>query len=361
MQKKNKRRRKNAKIKLPLWLGVFLTLLCAAAALLRTQPWAQTDEKTTPTAAMPDGTLCVRFLDVGQGDSILLGCDGAYMLVDGGSVSQSQFLVSRLNRLEVKSLDYVVNTHPDEDHCGGLAGVLARYPAQHVYASVTEHTTRAFENVAKYADAQGSSIEMPELGTSWQLGEATVELIGPVEDFDETNNQSLILRVDYGQTSFLLTGDMEVEAEEALLRAGANVRADILKVGHHGSTTSTSQAFLNAVSPSIAVISAGEGNDYGHPHEQTLTALQTRQIELYRTDTQGEIIMISDGETITVTTDPTSREAPTTAAAYVGNVNSRIVHSANCAKLPGEKNRVPFDELEQALALGYEKHSCIPD
>lgn len=358
MQKKRTGNRKNTKKKLPIWLSIVL-LLCAAAALLRTEPWQQVqpDESTV----LPHGTLCVRFLDVGQGDSILLGCEGEYMLVDGGSVSESQFLVSRLNRLQVDRLAYVVNTHPDEDHCGGLAGVLVCYPAQHVFACVTEHTTRAFENVAKYADAQGSAIEIPQLGASWKLGEATVELIGPVEDYDETNNQSLILRVDYGRTSFLLTGDMEAEAEQALLLAGANVRADVLKIGHHGSTTSTSQTFLDTVSPSIAVISAGEGNEYGHPHEQTLAALQTREVEVYRTDTQGEIIMTSDGETITVTTDPTSREAQETAAAYVGNVNSRIVHSASCAKLPGEKNRVPFDTLQQALELGYQKHSCIPD
>lgn len=358
MQRKRAKNKKKAQKKLPIWLSIAL-FLCAAAAILRAAPWQRSQPDASP--ALPHGTLCVRFLDVGQGDGILLGCEGEYMLVDGGSVSESQFLVSRLSRLQVEKLAYVVNTHPDEDHCGGLAGVLARYPAQHVYACVTGHTTRAFENVAKYADAQGSAIEIPKLGASWQLGEATVELIGPVGDYDETNNQSLILRVEYGQTSFLLTGDMEAEAEQALLLAGANVRADVLKVGHHGSATSTSQAFLDAVSPSIAVISVGEGNEYGHPHEQTLTALQTRDIEVYRTDTQGEIIMTSDGETITVTTDPTSREAPETAAAYVGNLNSRIVHSASCAKLPGEKNRVPFDTLEQALALGYQKHSCIPD
>lgn len=281
------------------------------------------------------------------------------MLVDGGSVSESQFLVSRLSRLQVETLSYVVNTHPDEDHCGGLAGVLARYPVGHVYASVTQHTTKAFEDFAKYANAQGRAVEVPQTGTSWQLGEATIALIGPVEAYSDTNNQSLILRVEYGQTSILLTGDMEAEAEAALLDAGVDVHADLLKVGHHGSATSSSAAFLEAVSPSIAVISVGADNAYGHPHEQTIEALEDRNIAIYRTDTQGEIIVTSDGETINVTTDATSRDVPDTAAPYVGNSNSKIVHSANCAKLPSKKNRVEFETVEQALALGYQKHSCI--
>lgn len=345
----------------PVWVYLLLVLVLAAGAFLRAQTTQQPeDEAAGVQNGQPlDGVLTVRFLNVGQGDSVLLACNGAAMLLDGGSVSEGQFLVSRLNRLGVQTLNYVVNTHPDEDHCGGLAGVLAKYPAEHVYASVTEHTTKAFSNVVKYAEQQDKQIEVPEAGDSWGLGDATVTVIGPVAQYDDTNNGSLVLRVDYGETSFLFTGDMEKQAEADLLASGANVRADVLKVGHHGSVTSTSDSFLAAVQPSIAVISAGEGNDYGHPHKETMQKLEAYPLTIYRTDTQGEIIVKSDAMTLTVTTDPTSREAADETAAYVGNINSQIVHSAACAKLPSEQNRMYFETLEEAEAAGFKPHTCI--
>ena len=173
--------------------------------------------------------------------------------------------MSRLNRLDVTELTYVVNTHPDEDHCGGLAAVLAKYPAEHVYSSVTEYTTKVFSNVVKYTEEQGRQIEVPQTGTHWSLGSAAVTVIGPVQEYSDPNNGSLVLRVDYGGTSFLFTGDMEQKAEGDLLESGADVRADVLKAGHHGSPTSSSEAFLTAVQPSVAVISVGADNDYGHP------------------------------------------------------------------------------------------------
>ena len=307
-----------------------------------------------------DETLTVRFLDVGQGDSILLACGDETMLIDGGPVEEGQFLVSRLNRLDVTGLTYVVNTHPDEDHCGGLAAVLAKYPAEHVYSSVTEYTTKVFSNVVKYADEQGHPVEVPQTGDSWTLGSASVQIIGPVQTYSDPNNGSLVLRVDYGGTSFLFTGDMEQKAEADLMDSGANVRADVLKAGHHGSPTSSSEAFLEAVAPSIAVISVGEDNDYGHPSADVLARLEALGTTIYRTDTQGEIIITSDGQTLTVTTDPTSREpAAGKDAPFIGNRNSMIVHSANCAKLPGEDNRVYFNTAEEAEEYGYQKHTCI--
>ena len=311
------------------------------------------------TAAGDSAGLSIHFIDPGQTSSALLLCGGQAMLIDGGSVSEGQFLVSRLSRLGVSELDYVVNTHPDEDHCGGLAGVLAKYPAQHVYSSVTEHTTKVFSNVVKYAEEQGRQIEVPQTGDSWYVGDAAVTCIGPVGTYSDSNNGSLVLRVDFGETSFLFTGDMEQKAEGDLLETGADVRAAVLKVGHHGSQTSSSQAFLEAVEPSIAVISVGEGNDYGHPSADVLSRLEALGAELYRTDTQGEIIVRSDGQTLTVTTDKTSRTPSAEQMQYVGNKNSQILHSPDCAKLPSEENRVYFESVEQAEIAGYKKHTCI--
>ena len=335
-------RKKKNQQKLLWWLTPVLLLAVLAIwfggeALGRGFQWlsdSQTSESTTTAQKVPsDEMLTVRFLDVGQGDSILLSCGEDTMLIDGGPVEEGQFLVSRLNRLDVTELTYVVNTHPDEDHCGGLAAVLAKYPAEHVYSSVTEYTTKVFSNVVKYTEEQGRQIEVPQTGTHWSLGSAAVTVIGPVQEYSDPNNGSLVLRVDYGGTSFLFTGDMEQKAEGDLLESGADVHADVLKAGHHGSPTSSSEAFLTAVQPSVAVISVGADN---------------------------EIIIVSDGETLSITTDPTSREpAAGKDAPFVGNRNSMIVHSASCAKLPGEENRIYFNSAEEAEEYGYKKHTCI--
>ena len=357
-------RKKKSAGRMPLWLYVLIVVAIALVTYFRTSGEPEGGDPQPPAASAAaqqtpaDETLTVRFLDVGQGDSILLACGDETMLIDGGPVEEGQFLVSRLNRLDVAELTYVVNTHPDEDHCGGLAAVLAKYPAEHVYSSVTEYTTKVFSNVVKYADEQGHPVEVPQAGDSWTLGSASVQVIGPVQTYSDPNNGSLFLRVDYGGTSFLFTGDMEQNAEADLMDSGANVRADVLKVGHHGSPTSSSEAFLEAVAPSIAVISVGEDNDYGHPSADVLARLEALGAAIYRTDTQGEIIITSDGQTLTVTTDPTSRE-PAAGKDAPFNRNSMIVHSANCAKLPGEDNRVYFNTAEEAEEYGYQKHTCI--
>ena len=362
-------RRKKKPQRIPWWLTpvillAVLTVRFGGEALGKGAQWLSdslTSESSVTTQEAPSGeTLTVRFLDVGQGDSILLACRDETMLIDGGPVEEGQFLVSRLNRLDVTELTYVVNTHPDEDHCGGLAAVLAKYPAEHVYSSVTEYTTKVFSNVVKYTEEQGKQIEVPQTGTHWSLGSAAVTAIGPVQEYSDPNNGSLVLRVDYGGTSFLFTGDMEQKGEADLLEAGTNVKADVLKAGHHGSPTSSSEAFLTAVQPSIAVISVGEDNDYGHPGADVLARLEALGTKIFRTDTQGEIIVISDGAELSVTTDSTSREpAAGKDAPFIGNRNSMIVHSANCAKLPGEDNRVYFNSAEEAEEYGYQKHTCI--
>ena len=221
------RKQKNQQ-KLPWWLTPVLLLVVLAIwfggeALGRGFQWlsdSQTSESTTTAQKVPsDETLTVRFLDVGQGDSILLSCGEDTMLIDGGPVEEGQFLVSRLNRLNVTELTYVVNTHPDEDHCGGLAAVLAKYPAEHVYSSVTEYTTKVFSNVVKYTEEQGRRIEVPQTGTHWSLGSAAVTVIGPVQEYSDPNNGSLVLRVDYGGTSFLFAGVLALS--DAIQKTGA--------------------------------------------------------------------------------------------------------------------------------------------
>jgi competence protein ComEC len=207
-----------------------------------------------------------------------------------------------------------------------------------------------------------------------------VRLIGPVISASDTNNTSLVLRIDYGATSFLLTGDMEQEAEKALVESGADLDVDVLQVGHHGSETSSGYIFLNAVLPEIGVISVGEGNTYGHPHESTLSRLRDADVDVYRTDLLGDVIIYSDGKNYTIASEHTASDTelnPTISdktdsasasgstsesetGAYIGNKNSKTFHVPACKNLPSEKNQVLFSSYDQAIGEGYKPCSnCI--
>ncbi len=164
-------------------------------------------------------------------------------------------------------------------------------------------TTKTYLSVLDVAGQTDTEMVYAYPGDSWEICGGTLKVLGPIEDYDDLNNESLVMRFDYGETSFLLTGDQEAKAEEDLLSSDAKVTADLLGVGHHGSSTSTSQAFLDAVSPSVAVISCGEGNDYGHPHLETIERLEAAGVEIYRTDLQGSIVVSSDGHKLTVSTE----------------------------------------------------------
>lgn len=256
-----------------------LAALALAAALAlgvcACAPAASAPAEPAPAPSVTQGEgLTAHFIDVGQALSVLVECEGHYLLYDGGNVPDGELVVSYLQNLGVQKLDYVFCSHAHEDHVGGLAAVLAAFPADHVYSPVTDATTVCFQNFVKYAQQQGRQVEIPAVGTSWPLGSATVQLLGPVRAYEDTNDTSLVLRIDYGQTSYLLTGDMEAEAERDLVDGGAPLDVDVLQVGHHGSNTSTSYVFLNQVLPEIAVISCGQGNEYGHPHEEPLSRLR---------------------------------------------------------------------------------------
>ena len=316
------------------------------------------------TAQPSDGqAFQMHFIDVGQALSVLVECDGQFMLYDGGNVDDGSLIVSYLQNQGVEELQYVFCSHAHEDHVGGLAAALAYFPANHVYSPVTEADTKCFQDFVKYTQQQGLQVEVPAVGTVWPLGSATVTLLGPVKQYDETNDTSLVLRIDYGSTSFLLTGDMESDAERDLVESGANLKADVLQVGHHGSSTSSSYIFLNAVLPEMGIISCGVNNKYGHPHEETLSILRDAGVNVYRTDLMGTITIGSDGANYTVSSEhyatdaelnPTDPAASSTAQqAYIGNVNSKKFHLPTCPNLPAEKNQILFSSYEEAVAAGY--------
>lgn len=345
---------------------------CDASAIT---PGGSADVVPNPSSAAAavdtvEAPFEMHFIDVGQALSVLVECDGQYMLYDGGNVDDGSLVVSYLQSQGVEQLEYVFCSHAHEDHVGGLAAALAYFPAYHVYSPVTEASTKCFKDFVKYTQQQGLQVEVPAVGTTWPLGGATVTMVGPVAQYSDTNDTSIVLRIEYGSTSFLLTGDMEKTAETDLVNSGVNLRADVLQVGHHGSSTSTGYLFLNSVLPEMAVISCGVNNKYGHPHEETLSILRDAGVDVYRTDLQGTITIGSDGQNYTVGTEhfaedaqlnPTDPAASSTAQqAYIGNVNSKKFHLPSCSNLPAEKNQILFSSYDEAVEAGYTPcSSCI--
>ncbi len=271
----------------------------------------ETDEATATEAAeepsddsgdpSADERLIARFIDVGQGDCALITCGGQSLLVDGGPPKASSKVYTILKRLGFTRIDYVVATHPDADHIGGLSGALTVSTCGEFFCSTTTSDTKTFASLLTRVEGQGLSVQVPSPGDQVALGSATVTFIGPVSQGDSENNNSLVIRIDFGSTSFLLTGDAEKEEEQSLISSGANLKADVLKVAHHGSSSSSTAAFLSKVSPSYAVISVGE-NSYGHPTDATIGRLEATGAQILRTDDSGSVIMTSDGASISVST-----------------------------------------------------------
>lgn len=327
-------------------------------------------EVSEPESAFPEplpagSSFTVTFLDVGQGDAAMVQCDGRYMLVDGGDASASSLMYSYCKSNGIDQLDCLVATHPDTDHTGGISGALQVVSVGRAFCSVEQATQKSFNSMVRYLGEQGVSLEVPAAGDTWQLGSASVQVVGPVYPGDDSNDKSIMLRIDYGSTSFLLAGDATEDEERNVVSAGYDLDCDVLKVAHHGSAHSSTYAFLRAAMPAYAVISVGDGNSYGHPTDEALSRLRDCGSAVYRTDLQGDIVAASDGTTVTMSVEknPTADTliAPGAAAAaqalstegYVGNVNSKKFHLPTCRTLPKEKNRTYFATRQEATDAGY--------
>ena len=266
----------------------------------------------TPKPQLPSGkTLDIYVLDVGQGDSIFLRSpSGKTMLVDAGESYMYERVDDFLQNQAVKKLDVVVGTHPHADHIGAMEQVVTHYNIGAYYMPDAQNQTKMFENLLDALTEQDINVKQAVGGKTSAINwdedvEVTILTPLPGVEYDNLNDWSVILHVQYGDTSILLTGDAESFAEKAALKALPEkyFRATVLKVGHHGSSTSSSDAFLDAVDPEIAVASLGKDNEYGHPHKEVVEALEARNIPLYRTDTAGTIHIVLDGEGYTVETE----------------------------------------------------------
>lgn len=328
---------------------------------------AQSGQETAGVSE--SGSFTIHFIDVGQADSALVTCDGHSMLIDGGNADNSNLVYSVLQRETDGHLDYVVGTHAHEDHIGGLSGAFEADTADVTFCPVTEYDSKAFRNFKTRADERGGGITIPAVGDTFTLGEASVTVVAVNSVPEDTNNTSIVIRIVYGDTSFLFTGDAEQETEEKILESGQNIESTVLKVGHHGSSTSTSQAFLDAVSPTYAVISCGKDNSYGHPHNETLAKLASAGVEVLRTDELGDIYCTSDGSEVTFSYGEYHKDADTSAAeieepqqpdtiseTYILNTNSRKFHRPDCSSASqiSDANREEYTGTrEELIEQGY--------
>lgn len=244
--------------------------------------------------------LKIHFIDVGQADSILIQIGEHALLIDAGNNEDDELVSDYLEDAGVKTLNYIIGTHPHEDHIGGLDGIIENFQIEKVLLPEYTLTTKTFLDVLDAIEEKGIKITRPKVGDEYKLGDASFTIIAPVKsDYgDNANNYSIGIKLVYGKTSFITIGDAEIEVEKDILATGIDLTADLFKVSHHGSNTSNSEDLLNAIDPTYAVISVGEGNSYGHPNSNVVTTLLEDDVQVYRTDKSGTIIAISDGVNI---------------------------------------------------------------
>ena len=262
----------------------------------------------SPTTAPTPGTittaeeLSVHFIDVGQGDSILIDLGETEVLIDGGGKSPG--VLSYLNHYVEGALEVLVATHPHADHIGGLIAVLDKFDVEKIWLNGDTSTSKTYQEFMRRVNAEGASINEAIRGRSIEKDALSFIILHPIKPLtDDANNNSIVLRLSYGSIDFLFTGDAEKEAEASILQSGQPLQANILKVGHHGSKTSTSAEFLNTVKPQMAIYMAGKGNRYSHPYQETIDALTKAGAKIYGTDINGTIIITTDGKKFAIDTE----------------------------------------------------------
>lgn len=288
-------------------ISALAALICLLVGVV--SDWASIGENLgfSQPSVTAEGELEVHFIDVGNADCILVRQDDKTMLIDAGERKSKSTLQSYLSTYGVEKFDLVIATHPHADHIGGMAYVLENYPVERFVMSYMEEehtpTTASYENMLEALLEKDIPVEEATPGAVYELGTARLQILAPYEPSDEANNVSVVTRLTFGEKAFLFTGDAEKSVEKQLVSGAYSIKADVLKLGHHGSNTSNSTALLRQVAPDFAVITCGEDNDYGHPHQEVLDRVERQGMTVYRCDLDGHVVFTTDGTTLSVSTN----------------------------------------------------------
>lgn len=370
------------------------------ATLEKTETLADASTEVVSETSTPDSTTMeVHFIDVGQSDSTLVINGDHAMLIDAGDNDKGTAIQMYLQKQGIECLDYLVLTHTDADHIGGADVIITKFDIDTVFMGNFEKDNATYRDVIQALDNKNLQWSTPEVGNQYTLGDASFTIIAPNDTYEDVNNTSIGLLLEKGETTFLFTGDAEEKAEADIVKnsveTGLDINADVYQVGHHGSSTSSSQALLDAVAPECAVISCSENNSYGFPHAETLNSLRERGVKVFRTDEQGSIVATSDGVNITwncapsetwqtgtktessassqtnnqsqqavvVTATPTPEITPSqeqqTAAeiTYICNTNTKKFHYPSCSSVDQMKDKNKLETTagrDEVIAQGYE-------
>ena len=259
------------------------------------------------SVAAVEGDVSVHFIDVGQGDCELIKTQNKAVLIDCGEKEYYSDVIAYIKSQNIEYIDYVVVTHPHSDHAGGMSFILDEFDIGTVIMPKIQEsiipTTSTYIRLLKSIENKSIAVEYADAGKEYTLDDVKMTLLSPVEDYDDLNNYSVAVKFVHGENSFLFTGDIEKEAENDIMEKGFDISADVLKIAHHGSSTSSRKKFINAVSPQYAVIEVGSPNSYNHPHKETVKLLENKDIIIYRTDLYGNIVFVSDGSTLNILTE----------------------------------------------------------
>lgn len=313
----------------------------------------------------PDSKLTVHFIDVGQGDCILMESGGEFVLIDSGEREYSDRVTDYIKEQGAARLTYVIATHPHSDHIGGMRDILKSIAADNFITKEADTDTHLWTNLLKTVEEKGINYIDAKVGDTYTFGEAEFRILGPLSDtYEEYNSASVVTKVTFADISFLLTGDSDNVSNKEMMEAGEDLTADVIKLGHHGSSDALTSSFLQAVDPMFAVISCGRNNDYGHPHKDTVKRLDLIGCEFFRTDIQGTIVAKTDGTKLSITTAFDDAEGTYTAGDKrhdisllnpVGNKSSMLFHDPICegVETMSQKNMVELSSREEAIEQGY--------
>ena len=274
-------------------------VICLSTGLygcgVQNEPQKSDSVTANAASARAAGNMTVHFLDVGQGLSILVQSGDQTLLYDGGGRSASSFTVSYLERQNVTDIDYMISSHYDEDHVAGLIGCLNVFDVRQVIGADYEQDTQIYRSFMNAVEEEGLTVQHPAVGDTFAFGSGSFTVLAPAATDNEDNENSVVIRLDNGENSFLFTGDAGLDSEAEMCASGLDLDCDVLSVSHHGSSTATGWDFLQAAAPEYAVISCEAGNSYGHPHQEVCERLEAMDIQLFRTDVQGTVTVSSDG------------------------------------------------------------------